>query len=47
MRGPKTFPEPYLTAYTEIERTRWLRGFVLVSEAAIEARSAARPTGSL
>ena len=45
--GTQSVSRPYLTPYIKLERIGWGRGFARVSGSAIEARSAARPTGSL
>jgi hypothetical protein len=45
--GTQTFPPPYLAGYSEFERTRRLDGSAGITRSAIDATTAARPTGGL
>ena len=45
--GDPNVSPPYLAGYSEFERTRRLDGSAGISRSAIEATTAARPTGGL
>ena len=45
--GTHLFPPPYLAGYSAFETTRRLDGSAGITRSAIEATTAARPTGGL